>query len=130
MLCFKILITANKINNADVSVFLKAGDALDKADAKPKPNADWISEKMWNNILALSIHKFNGDNIAFYKNLPETIQSNVDVWKKWGYEKTDPENFPIPEYEERINNEHEIGTFLKLCLIRSIREDRASTTSY
>ena len=84
---------------------------------------------MWNNILALSLHHFNNDNIAFFKALPEVISSNLDTWKKWGYEKTDPENCPIPEYEERIKNENEIGSFLKLCLLRAMREDRAVTTS-
>jgi dynein heavy chain len=32
MVCFKILITAKKITNNDVSIFLKMGDSLDKSD--------------------------------------------------------------------------------------------------
>jgi hypothetical protein len=40
----------------------------------------------------------------------------------------DPENFPIPEYEERIQNDSVLGMFLKLNLIRAIREDRVITT--
>lgn len=40
----------------------------------------------------------------------------------------DSENYPIPEYEERIQNDPILGMFLKLCLIRAIREDRVITT--
>lgn len=32
MVCFKILITAKKITSADVSLFLTAGNALDKSE--------------------------------------------------------------------------------------------------
>lgn len=97
MVCFKVLITSKKITNADVSLFLKAGDALDKADYIPKPNADWINEKMWNNLIALSLHKFKNDNQPFFRSICEYVSNNTELWKKWAYEKTDPENFPIPE---------------------------------
>jgi dynein heavy chain len=85
---------------------------------------------MWNNIVALSLHKFNGENNAFFRNLVEVIRPNIDTWKKWAYEKTDPENYPIPEFQDRIINEPEISSFLKLCLIRAFREDRAITSSF
>ena len=39
----------------------------------------------------------------------------------------DPENYIVPEYEERIQNDPIIGMFLKLCLIRAFREDRVIT---
>lgn len=64
----------------------------------PKPPADWINEKMWNNIVALSIHKFNNENNAFFRSLVDVVRTNIEVWKKWAYEKTDPENYPIPEF--------------------------------
>lgn len=110
-----------------MSIFLKGGAALDKSDYKPKPNADWLVEKMWINILALSLHSFTNEGINFFKNLPDQISNNIEVWKKWAYEKTDPENHPIPEYEERIKNDQEIGSFLRLLLIRCFREDRTLT---
>lgn len=40
----------------------------------------------------------------------------------------DPENFPIPEYEDWIQNDPIMGMFLKLCLIRAIWEDRVITS--
>jgi dynein heavy chain len=128
MVCFKIQITDEKITSEDVSVFLKSGDALDKTDYKPKPQAEWLNEKMWTNILALSNHKFGPDQNQIFKNLPEQLTNQIDVWKKWAYEKMDPENYPIPEYEERIQNDGVLGMFLKLCLVRAIREDRVITT--
>ncbi len=108
-------------------MLLKAGNSLDKADMKKKPSPDWVSKKMWDNITALSLHYFANDNIAFFKNLPDHFQNNLDLWKKWTNEKNDPENHPIPEYEERIQNEQEIGPYLRFCLIRCIREDRTIT---
>jgi hypothetical protein len=53
---------------------------------------------MWNNIVALSIHKFNNENNAFFRSLVDVVRTNIEVWKKWAYEKTDPENYPIPEF--------------------------------
>ena len=84
---------------------------------------------MWNNITALSLHCFNNENIPFFKNLPDHFSNNLDIWKKWAYEKNDPENFPIPEFDERIKGEQEIGQFLRFCLIRSIRNDRTITAT-
>ena len=39
-------------------------------------------------------------------------------------ERNDPENFAIPDFAERISAEKEIGSFISLCLVRSLREDR------
>jgi dynein heavy chain len=124
MVCFKILITDKKLNSSDVSLFLRAGAVIDKSIAKPKPTVDWLSEKMWMNVIALAQHCFFNQTVPFFKSLPEQIQTNIDVWKKWAYEKTDPENAPIPFIEEKIEGEKEIGDFLRLCVIRCLREDR------
>lgn len=84
-------------------MLLNSGNSLDKSSMRQKPaNSEWLSEKMWNNITALSLHTFGGDKEQFFKSLPEMIGTQAEVWKKWAYEKMDPENSPIPEYEERI----------------------------
>ena len=128
MVCFKILITDGQLTSSDISILLKAGNSLDKADMKKKPSPDWINQKMWNNLTALSMHCFGSDNtMPFFKNLPEQISNNLDEWKKWAYEKSDPENHKIPEFEEKIQNDIEIGSFLRFCLIRCFREDRTIT---
>lgn len=128
MICFKIQITDGKISSEDIAMFLKSGDALDKSDYKPKPSAEWLNEKMWTNLLALASHKFGQEQNQVFKILPDQISNQIDVWKKWAYEKMDPENYPVPEYEERIQNDSVLGMFLKLCLVRAIREDRVITT--
>lgn len=108
----------------DISTFLKAGAEIDSKSEKPKPNTyTYMTDKAWLNIIALSRHTFSNEGFPFFRELPELIQRNEAIWKTW-IEKNDPENHQIPDYAERINNEKEIGALVKLCLIRSIREDR------
>ncbi len=43
-------------------MFLNCGNSLEKSSMKPRPpNSEWLSEKMWNNITALSLHYFGKD---------------------------------------------------------------------
>lgn len=111
MVCFKVLITAKKLNNGDVSIFLKGEDALDKSNSKQKPSSEWLTDKIWSACLVLSTHKFNGDSVAFYKTLPDSVSNNLEVWRKWAYEKNEPEKYPIPEYNDQINADKEMGDF-------------------
>ena len=124
MVCFKIMLTSKILLGKDISLFLKAGAAVDKSTAKPKPTVDWLTEKMWMNVTAISQHCFSSETVPFFKVLPEQIQNNLDVWKKWAYEKADPENCPCPYFEEKIEAEKDLSCFLKLCIIRCLREDR------
>jgi len=50
------------------------------------------------------------------------------LWKTW-IEKNDPENYPIPDFAERINTEKEVGPFISLCVVRCIRDDRTLVAS-
>jgi len=79
------------------------------------------------NILALSKHKFNNEPSGFFKDIIDKIQRYEKEWKKY-LDENAPENVNIPEYEDKINAEA-IGHFLHLCLVRSIREDRAVLAS-
>jgi len=54
---------------------------------------------------------------------------NEGLWKLW-VEKNDPENYPVPDFAEKISSEKEIGPLVLMCLVRSIREDRAQVSSY
>lgn len=96
MICFKILTTAEKLNNADVAIFLKGGASLDIKSERSKPFA-WMSDKIWLNVLALSRHHFGGDALAFYRDLPDSMQRNEAQWKQW-IDKNDPENYPVPDF--------------------------------
>jgi dynein heavy chain len=119
MMCTKILIKDNKLTSADVSQFLKAGAGIDDRNKIFL----WMTDKTWLNLKALSKHKFNNDHTCFFKELPDRIQRNDQVWRSW-IEENEPENVPVPDYEEKISADANIGAFIHLCLVRSMREDR------
>jgi len=75
MICFKIMITAEKITNSDVNIFLKGGASLDAKSERSRPFT-FISDKQWLNVLALSRHHFGSDPLAFFRDLPDSIQRN------------------------------------------------------
>lgn len=54
MMCLRILINENVLTMADVGIFLKAGAAVDDKNKK----FNWMEKKTWDNIVALSKHKF------------------------------------------------------------------------
>ncbi|KAL4465245.1 hypothetical protein ABPG74_001959 [Tetrahymena malaccensis] len=122
MMAFKILITSSKISNSDISLFLKSGDALDIKQEKQK-SIGYLEDNQWLNILALSKHTFSNQTQPFFKELPDLISRSESQWRNW-IEKNDPENYPVPDYAESINQEKEIGSFITLCIVRSLRNDR------
>jgi dynein heavy chain len=123
MICLKTLIVAGKLTAADVGILLRSGLALDVKTEKPNPFSKWLSDAIWLNILALSRHHYGREGLGFFRDLPESITRNDAAWKTW-YTSTEPENEYIPEFDERIRSEKEIGRFIHLTLVRSIREDR------
>lgn len=124
MMCLKVLIKEGKLTSADVNVFLKSGSGIDDRN---KP-FNWMDQKTWLNLKALSKHKFANEHTFFFKELPDRIQRNEQTWRKW-IDENEPENTPIPDYEEKINADQNIGHFIHLCLIRSLREDRTVLAS-
>lgn len=98
LMATKILIKDSKLSSADVGLLLKAGGGIDDRN---NPFASWMQQKQWLNLKALSKHKFNNDHAMFFKELPERINRNEQVWKKW-IDENEPENMPIPDYEEKI----------------------------
>lgn len=102
MCAMKILILAGSLTNADVDVFLKAGAGIDE---KNNPFTRWLKDnKIWNNIKALSKHKFGNDPTFFFKELPDRMSRNEGMWQEW-YEKNEPEREFVPDYDERIKAE-------------------------
>jgi len=59
MMATKILIKDNKLSSADVSMFLKAGAGIDDRNKI----FQWMQDKTWLNLKALSKHRFNNDNL-------------------------------------------------------------------
>lgn len=103
---------------------LKAGAGIDD---RSKP-FNWMDQKTWLNLKALSKHKFANEHTFFFKELPDRIARNESTWRKW-IDENEPENTPVPDYEEKINADQQIGHFIHLCLIRSLREDRTLLAS-
>jgi len=116
MLVLKILQTAGRLTGADVTLFLKAGAALDINNAKPKPFV-WMTDNSWLNVLQLMQDK------PIFKTFLDSLTREEEDWKSW-YGANEPESIPIPAYETQIKADKEIGPFLRLLLVRSLREDR------
>jgi len=103
-------------------VFLKAGSGIGADDRSKKPS--WISDnKTWLNILSLCKHKFGTGHIFFFQDLHERIARNDKEWRKF-FEEGMPEQTYVPDYDDKLQAEQNIGHFLHLCLIRAMREDR------
>lgn len=124
MISTKILIKDGKLTSADVSLLLKAGAGID--DRQKLFN--WMEQKTWLNLKALSKHKFGNDHTFFFKELPERIARNEPAWRKW-IDENEPESVPVPDYEDKITADQNIGHFIHLCLVRSMREDRTMLAS-
>jgi len=121
LVTLKILVTAGLLKVADVSLLLRGGAALDINSVKRKPFA-WMTNESWLNVLELSArHKF-------FSGLPDEMAGNEIIWRTW-YEDNEPENRAIPDYDSRIAEQADIGPFLKLLLVRSLRMDRSILTT-
>merc|ERR1719331_638230 len=84
-----------------------------------------MSDKIWLNTIQLSRHGFGVDSNMFFREIIEFIQRNEPAWKKW-FDENEPEAVAVPDYEERITMDRTLGAFVKMVLVRSIREDRTS----
>lgn len=124
MMCLRILINEGTLTMADVGLFLKAGGSIDDKNKK----FNWMEKKTWDNIVGLSKHKFGSESNMFYKGIVDCMTRSANDWRQF-YESDNPENEHVPDYEEKINADQTIGHFLHMCLVRSIREDRAVVAS-
>eukprot|EP00927_Polykrikos_kofoidii_P046386 TRINITY_DN40623_c0_g2_i1.p1 TRINITY_DN40623_c0_g2~~TRINITY_DN40623_c0_g2_i1.p1 ORF type:complete len:3637 (-),score=783.39 TRINITY_DN40623_c0_g2_i1:390-10571(-) len=122
MVTLKIMTVAGQITGADVSAFLKAGSSLDAKVERQNPFR-WLPDKVWLNILNLSRHPFGVNQVLFYREIVEFIQRNEAAWRRW-YDENEPESVPVPDYEERICVEKNLGPLIRLVIVRSMREDR------
>ena len=109
MLTNKILVSAKALSPDLVGVFLKGGGSLDIKSVKKKPK-EWIPDKCWLDIVALSQY-------PTFSDLLESMFVNEKLWRQW-YDKEAPEEERIPDFEDRID------PFERMCLVKSLREDR------
>ena len=109
MLTNKILVSAKELSLDLVNVFLKGGGSLDIKSVKKKPK-EWIPDKCWLDIVALSQHSSFSDII-------DSINVNEKLWRSW-YDKEAPEEHRVPDFEDRVT------TFERMCIVKALREDR------
>jgi dynein heavy chain len=88
----------------------------------------WMEQTTWLNLKALSRHKFANEHSMFFKELQDKIQRNDQIWRAW-IEENEPESTAIPDYEDKINADQNIGHFIHLCLVRAMRRDRTMLAS-
>jgi len=77
MMATKILIKDGKLTAGDVGLLLKAGGGIDD---RTKP-FNWMEQKQWLNLKALSKHKFANEHTFFFKELPDKIQKRASLEK-------------------------------------------------
>lgn len=123
MVTLKIMVIAGSILGSDVSIFLKAGSALDIKAERQNPFPKWIPDKVWLNILQLSRHPFGPEQMIFFREIVDMITRNEANWRKW-YDENEPEGCAVPDLEERLTMERSLGPMMRLVLVRSFREDR------
>eukprot|EP01022_Parablepharisma_sp_SALTPOND_P000876 TRINITY_DN105183_c0_g1_i1.p1 TRINITY_DN105183_c0_g1~~TRINITY_DN105183_c0_g1_i1.p1 ORF type:complete len:4616 (+),score=767.18 TRINITY_DN105183_c0_g1_i1:15469-29316(+) len=114
------------IKPQDLTFFLKAGTM---AEERQKSPLGWLDEGEFMRLRMLSKHKFGTETTAFFKDIFDKIQANEEAWKAWKAEIA-PESKPIPDYNEKLASEKDLGPFMTLCLIRCIREDRTIMAAY
>lgn len=123
LVTLKIMTVASQITSGDVAILLKAGSSLDIKGERVNPFSKWLPDKVWLNVLALSRQAFGVDQIVFFREIVDFMQRNEAAWRKW-YDENEPESVPVPDYDERINMDRTLGPFLRLTIVRSMREDR------
>ncbi|RHY37518.1 hypothetical protein DYB25_000117 [Aphanomyces astaci] len=116
LLTMKILVTDSLLTREEVTLLIRGGAALDINTVRRKPFS-WISNEAWLNVIELS------QSCKFFTSLPHDMSSNEAMWRRW-YEDNEPENAMIPDYENRIAENEQIGPYLKLLLVRALRMDR------
>jgi dynein heavy chain, axonemal len=112
----KILVRDGKLEQSEVGMFLRGGAALDVNSVKRRPKW-WKDEETWLNTIELS------QSQSFFKTLPEAIERSDTAWRSW-LDSNEPENTPIPDFEGPISDNTDVGPWLRLSLIRSLRKDR------
>ncbi|ETN06717.1 hypothetical protein PPTG_12758 [Phytophthora nicotianae INRA-310] len=119
MIALKILVAADCVTPADVTLFLKAGASRKLSSDQPKP-FNWMSTGAWLNAVQLASEK------PHFRNLLGDLERSENIWRKW-FEDNEPERLAVPDYEGLLFDPRAITAnlhFHRLLLVRSLREDR------
>ena len=115
----KIMVVAEIIPMSDITLFLRAGAAIDVKSVKPNP-FKWMSNEVYTNCLALA----KDSGVPAFKSLIDRITKNEGIWMQW-FNENEPEQQPIPDYENDMSTAGgDLGAWIRLNLLRSLRVDR------
>lgn len=73
----RVLVTNGQLKEEQLNLFISGHDNF-IGPIFEKPNADWLTEKMWNDLNKLS-------QITGTKDLLESFRRDIDVWKQYFY---------------------------------------------
>lgn len=113
ILCTKIMIAEGRLQTNLLMFLLTGGDAIATSKLTSNPSPDWITDKIWDSILKLSLlDSFNGFTDSFI--------SNLNRWKAF-YDSIDPvaESLQQP-WEDKLQS------FEKLVILNAIRPDKTA----
>merc|ERR1719235_2112207 len=99
--------------NAEETRFLLTGPTSEVKDGTPNPAPDWISFKMWNEILTVS-------QLPNFKGLDSDFATHVADFQKI-YDVAEADKAQLPgAWEEKLKG------IQRLCFLRTLRPDRLS----
>lgn len=122
MLANRIELSAGNITQRHLDVFLRGGNIASATFAQQqqqqqqqqgsgrKRPKDWVPEKVWVNIQALT-------TLPTLSGMIDSLNRNPDLWRQW-YESESPEAANVPDYEDKVN------AFERMCIVKAFREDR------
>jgi len=110
LLALKVDVNKGAVKHIEFQTFIKGGAALDLNAVAPKPNASWITDSTWLNLVELS-------KLPQFQNILTQVVRSERYWKRW-FDSDAPEDEPIPD------GYNQLDTFKRLLLVRSWCPDR------
>lgn len=107
LLTTKIMLGQKKLDAQELRFFLQGNTAMDLAEPNPFPS--WLSDKAWNDILALC-------DLPRFKDFMSLFKKKANVWK-------DIVDSSSPAEIIEANLSEKYDTFQRLCVTRCLRPD-------
>lgn len=115
LLCTKILLSTGELKQTELRFFLQGSTALEMS--KPKPaNSDWMSEKIWKEMIALS------DAIDEFKGFDQEFAGAMEKWEQIYNSKTPLDD--VRDYFKMSRAEQGgVSEFYVLTVTKCLRPD-------
>lgn len=105
------MIAEGRLKISLLMFLLTGGDVVESSKTNPSP--DWITDKIWENIMKLS-------HLDKFQNFTDSFTSNVSHWKEF-YDSIDPVSEKLPQPWET-----NLSPFEKLVVLNVIRPDKTA----